>query len=36
MRAQDEMKVEKSQGYGLGIGSEYFFLEGFVEPLVLL
>ncbi|CAD6583680.1 MAG: hypothetical protein ASARMPREDX12_001342 [Alectoria sarmentosa] len=35
MRAQDEMKVEKSQGYGLGTGSEHIFLEEFVEPLVL-
>lgn len=36
MRVKGEMKVEEGQGYSLGDSSEYSFLEGFVEALVLL
>ncbi|KAL9137590.1 MAG: hypothetical protein Q9175_001215, partial [Cornicularia normoerica] len=35
MRVKGEMKVEEGQGYSLGDSSEYSFLEGFVEALVL-
>ena len=33
---QNEMETEDKQGYSLGSRSEYFYLQWFAEPLVLL
>ena len=35
-KVQNEMKGAEEQGYDLGSRSEYFYLQWFAEPLVLL
>ena len=36
MKVQKEMKVEEWQGQSFGISSDFSFLKGFVETLILL